>query len=110
MKLSLAFFALVLTFISQNALARGTRIYRGHNEIRPILKHHPELEREYFHFLAHNPGVRMAEAQVNYITVVSESSGEREYTCELETTLILDSGHAFTDTNEVDRSCDHLFK
>ena len=110
MRLSIAFLYLVLGLFSQNALARGTRTYRGHQEIRPLLKYHPALEDEYFHFLARNPGVRMAEAQVNYITVVRESSGEREYTCELETTLILDSGHCFTDTNEVDRSCDHLFK
>ena len=67
------------------------------------------IEEEYVYFVAENPGVRMAEAHVRYITVVDESSGDRSYSCELNTQLVLTSGHVFTDEVEVDRHCEHLF-
>ncbi|NBX92706.1 MAG: hypothetical protein EB120_04320 [Proteobacteria bacterium] len=87
----------------------GQRSYSSVGEIRKLLQHHPRLREEYLYFVAENPGVRMAKAHVRYITVVDESSGDRQYSCELNTELVLTSGQVFTDQVEVDRHCEHLF-
>ncbi|NBX83919.1 hypothetical protein EBQ90_12690 [bacterium] len=100
--------AILLGVFSLPSLA-GQRSYSSVHEIRKLLRHHPRLREEYLYFVAENPGVRMAEAHVRYITVVDESSGERSYSCELNTRLTLSSGHVLSDEVEVDNHCDRLF-
>jgi hypothetical protein len=105
MRFFLAILVLGLSTVSQ----AGQRSYSSVSEIRKLLQHHPKLREEYLYFVAENPGVRMAEAHVRYITVVDESFGDRSYSCELNTQLVLTSGHIFNDEVEVDRHCEHLF-
>ncbi|NBT58705.1 hypothetical protein EBT16_07980 [bacterium] len=102
------FLIIILLGLSSVSQA-GQRSYFSVSEIRKLIQHHPRLREEYLYFVAENPGVRMAEAHVHYITVVDESSGERSYSCELNTHLVLTSGHVFTDKTEVDRNCEYLF-
>jgi hypothetical protein len=104
-------FLSVLAFFCVGRFSQaGQRSYSSVTEIRKILQHHPRLREEYLYFVAENPGVRMAHANVRYITVVDESFGERDYSCEINTQLVLTSGTVFSDEVEVDRKCDDLFR
>lgn len=79
-------------------------------EIRKLLRHHPDLLDEYLLYAAENPGTRIHEALVRYINVVGESGGEKVYSCELNTELTLSSGKKLQDHVEVEKKCESVFK
>jgi len=89
--------------------ARSQRVMTDSREIRRFLRHHPDLTHELLLVLAERPGTQISQAVVNYITVVRESP-ERDYSCELETTVTLTDGESFYDKVEVDKLCEHVFK
>lgn len=97
-----------LLFGSISLFAQGSRTLTNGREIRRFLKHHPDLTNELLLVLAERPGVQIAQATVNYVTVVRENP-ERYYTCELDTTLTLTDGESLYDKVEVDKLCEHIF-
>lgn len=78
-------------------------------EIRKLLKHHRDLLDEYLIYGVENPGVRILEARVRYITVLGESGGDKFYNCELNTELHLSDNNRLADKVEVERKCEHVF-
>jgi F0F1-type ATP synthase delta subunit len=108
MKHLLVVVTVVFLMISNFALARGRRVLTDQREIKKVLKYHPELTQELLFVLAQNPGTTISHAVVDYITVVRETS-EREYTCEISTTLGLSNGETLSDKVEADKDCDLIF-
>lgn len=102
---AITIFTVLVTSLS---FARGRHVTNEPREIRKILKYHPELTHELLLVLAERPGTQMAQATVDYITVVRENP-EREYSCELETTVTLTDGDSFYDKVEVEKLCEHIF-
>jgi len=80
------------------------------SEIRDLLRHHRDLLDDYLIHTAENPGTRISEARVKYITVRGESGGEKVYTCEVQTHLQLSDGTQLSDKVEVEKLCEHVFK
>jgi hypothetical protein len=108
MKRPVVVFTFALLMISNLALARGRRVFTDQREIRKILKYHPELTHELLFVLAQNPGTTISHAVVDYITVVRETS-ERDYSCEMQTTVGLSNGETLSDKVEADKDCDLIF-
>lgn len=82
---------------------------RDSTEIRKILSYHRDLLDDYLIYGVENPGTRMHEARVRYITVVGEAGGDKYYNCELQTELILSNNVRLTDKVEVEKKCEHVF-
>jgi len=78
-------------------------------EIRKILSYHRSLLDDYLIHGVENPGTRITEARVRYMTVWGESGGEKYYHCELNTELILSNNTRLTDKVEVEKKCEHVF-
>jgi len=97
-----------LTLITGTVFAKERRVLTEPREIRKFLRYHPDMTSELLLILAERPGTRISHATVDYITVIRESS-EREYSCELDTTLTLTDGETLHETVEIDKLCEHLF-
>lgn len=82
---------------------------RDAKEIRNILSYHRRLLDEYLMYGVENPGTRITEARVRYITVWGEAGGDKYYNCELNTELLLSDNTRMSDKVEVEKKCEHVF-